>query len=64
MPGTELNMERWRLHLLVFLFVNKSRALANVIYVHTEVTGHVPNSAPFVNVNELFGVSPISKHTL
>lgn len=38
-----------------FFFVNKSRILAKVIYVHTEVLGYVPNSAAFVNMNEPFG---------
>lgn len=54
MLGTELNMEGRRLQFLIFVFANKSRVLAKVIYVHTEVPGYVPNSTPFVNVSERF----------
>lgn len=35
--------------------VNKSRVLAWVIYLHTEVPGRVPNSTSSVNMNKPFG---------
>lgn len=37
-----------------FGLVNKSRVLAKVIYLHTQVLGYVPNSAFSVNMNKPF----------
>ena len=36
-------------------FIFKSRVLAKVIYLHIEVLGYLPNSAPSVNINKPFG---------
>lgn len=47
-----------------FFLVNKSRVLAKVIYVHTEVLGYVPNSAPLsIGMNSL-GINQTNKYTL